>query len=529
MALSLELPALEDKPLIIAETRSQKITQFISNLPLAKPLEAATLLFDEMEILNRQKVSADARVKALEIYRVTVISLTENLAEEYCSAPMPLPQQAKEHVAAAESLWRELSYGYKLALIDSQTKFFSLNSSKSIALIVQRAMEALCQLAMISYETYSTVAGNIWSDLHQLYFFAVQQSLHEIELTANGDQTGAGSINHTYKQALLMSLTDPQHLPPQNIKQVADYISRYSDHTQLQGIAPLENPAGIFLVSLNADKPPIPYSKNLKQADQGNDILLITMDLARLVHQHIQMLQADNPTKNSGLPDNATDPDYLDMLVYLIKHWGASPKRIYNRSRKNDGVELGIGIATAHYFVNSENHNTAPNGMSDVTEISAHITRKSSASQKKFSPSRWQVLNISAGGMALRKSPDAEVTVRVGDLLSVKNIGESHWSVGVLRWISNNDQQQLDIGTQLIAPEAKAAGAREPDQKEFEPVLLLPEIPAIKQPSSVVSACGMYSPARILELGEHGKISRIMLTRLVERTNSFERFQFSYL
>ena len=83
MALSLELPTLEDKPLIVAETRSRKITQFISNLPLSKPLEAATLLFDEMEILNRQKVAADARVRALEIYRTTVINITENLAAEY--------------------------------------------------------------------------------------------------------------------------------------------------------------------------------------------------------------------------------------------------------------------------------------------------------------------------------------------------------------------------------------------------------------------------------------------------------------
>lgn len=242
-------------------------------------------------------------------------------------------------------------------------------------------------------------------------------------------------------------------------------------------------------MSLNADKPPIPYRKNLKQADAGNDILLITMGLARLVHQHIQMLQAGNPAKNSDLPDNAHDPRYLDMLVYLIKHWAASPKRIYNRSRKNDGVELGIGVVAAHYFVNSENHYTAPNGISDATEISAHIPRKSSASQNKFSLSHWQVLNISAGGMALRKFPDTEGNVRVGDLLSIKNSGEPHWSVGVLRWISNNEHQQLDIGTQLIAPEAKAAGARVPDQREFEPVLLLPELPAIKQPGFVVSAC----------------------------------------
>jgi len=90
----------------------------------------------------------------------------------------------------------------------------------------------------------------------------------------------------------------------------------------LQGIAPLGNTAGIFLVSLDTDKPPIPYSKNREQTDGSSDILLITMGLARLVHQHIQMLQAGKPAKNSGLPDNAGDLRYLDVLVYLIKHWG---------------------------------------------------------------------------------------------------------------------------------------------------------------------------------------------------------------
>jgi hypothetical protein len=186
-------------------------------------------------------------------------------------------------------------------------------------------------------------------------------------------------------------------------------------------------------------------------------------------------------------------------------------------------------MAAAHYFVNSENHYKSPKAASDVTEIPAYVSGSSAASQKKFNSSRWHALNISAGGMALRRFPNAEGNVRVGELLSVKNSNESNWSVGVLRWVSTNDQQQLDIGTQLIAPEAKAAGARIPEQNQFEPVLLLPELPAIKQPGSVVSACGMYSPARVLELEEHGKISRIMLTRLIERTGSFERFQFSYL
>jgi hypothetical protein len=36
-------------------------------------------------------------------------------------------------------------------------------------------------------------------------------------------------------------------------------------------------------------------------------------------------------------------------------------------------------------------------------------------------------------------------------------------------------------------------------------------------------------PARVLAMGDHGKSSRLLATKLIERTNCFERFQFGYL
>ena len=527
MPLSLKIPALVDKPLILAERRPQKIAQFINSLPISNTLEAASALLEEMQILNRQKVTPDIRVKTLEIYRPALINITETLAAHYCDVPLPLPQLAKKHAGAAESLWLELGYGYKLALVDQQNKLFSLGGTKSTTLVVQRAIEAMSQLAMVYYQTYVTTPGSVWGDLHQLYLYAVQQSLQGIEV-ATGTGPNTTTVDLTFKQALLMALADPQHMAPNDIKQAADYIARHAQHTQLQGLGQLENPAGIFLVSLDTDKPPIPYIKNAEQTDAGSDILFITINLARLVHKHLQMLQSGKPPSNSDLPENATDPHYQDMLTYLIKHWGASPKRIFNRSRKTNSVELGIGIATAHYFVNGEQPYVAPVEVSDITEISASTSHTLDFSQQKLKPSRWQVLNISAGGMALRKFPQSQGNIRVGELLSVKDNGASHWSVGVLRW-ANNNEHQLEIGAQLIAPQAKAAGARASHQNNFEPVLILAGVPALKQQASIIAACGMYSPARILDLDEAGKISRVMVTKLVERTSSFERFQYSHL
>ncbi|HWT28152.1 MAG TPA: hypothetical protein VN084_01470, partial [Methylophilaceae bacterium] len=181
MPLSLKIPALSDKPLLIAETRASKLFEFIEKLPLSNPLQAASTLLDEMEILNRQKVAPDGRIRALEIYRPVLLRIAELLATHYAAATLPLPAQAKEYAAAAESLWLELGYGYKLALVDQQGKLFSLVSSKGNALILQRAIESLGKLAMVYYQTYVTPPGNLWQDLHQLYAHAAQESLIDIE------------------------------------------------------------------------------------------------------------------------------------------------------------------------------------------------------------------------------------------------------------------------------------------------------------------------------------------------------------
>ena len=45
----------------------------------------------------------------------------------------------------------------------------------------------------------------------------------------------------------------------------------------------------------------------------------------------------------------------------------------------------------------------------------------------------------------------------------------------------------------------------------------------------MIAAPGTYSAARVLELDEDGRLQRIMITRLVESTARFERFQFARL
>ena len=515
MALTLTVPAQESRPLMMAETRPQSIIQFIDTLSSDSALDAALALLDELRILNRQTVDAQVRLQALEIYRPAIRNLDDSLADKYGNTPLPLPDQARKCATAAEALWLELSYGYKLLALELQRKSFNPEAMRDMALVLHRAAEAAGQLLMVFYQTYSTPPAKVWSDLHQLYFYAAQHKLQDLEIRTVAGEGRKSSVSLAYRQALLMSLADPQHLEAQDIRLVANYIAEHAQHTQIQGLGPPANPAGVFLVRLKADKGPTPYVKRDANINAETDVLFITMDLVRQTHRHLQALQTGTLKDEARLLRHMDNPRYQHMLFYLIRHWGAPAHRVFSRTRENDVIEIAVGLGAAHYFLNGERYYRQPGEAGENGDTEAE--RK---------PSRWQILNISAGGLGLRKFPHTDDQVHVGDLICVRNNLAEHWSLGAIRWANHDAQQQLNIGTQLIAPVARAIGIRQVERSAFERAILLPELPTLKQEASMIAAPGTYSAARVLELDEDGNLRRIMITQLVESTARFERFQF---
>jgi hypothetical protein len=518
MALTLTIPALTDKPLIPAETQPQKLQTLMGQWLKLPMLEAATAMADELENLNRQVVPSDARFRALETYRPLVISMNRRLASIYGKASLPLPAEARAYVKVAESLWLEMAYGYKIALIDEQQKLFKINSNpKHMAQLLLRAFEALNGLIHIYFQTYFPAPGSVWSDIHQLYRYAVQSELQDLPIEQGERKTT--SISTQFKQILLMALAEPQNLTPSEIRRVADYIERHAALAELHATGRIENPAAVFLVKLNTDMQPIAYSKHESLPPTGSDLLLLTIRLARMVHQHIQLLQKKNAIISTHeLPDDATDGRYIDLLRYLLQHWGKVPKRVFKRSRKNSSVSMVIGMPAAHALANHEWQGNTPPGV-----------RRSGLLPEQLQAARWAVLNVSAAGMALRKPAKLTSHLHVGEVVAVKEDHMRGWATGVIRWAMHDEQDNLDIGIQLIAPTARAIGLRRPSQPSFELALLLPAIRALKQEASIVGEVGSFMPDRIMELNYDGRFRRIVLTRLMERTHGFERFQFTPL
>lgn len=527
MALNLNIPAIQENPLFLAETRPLRIKQSLSELDSINPIDVALHLRNELEILNRQRVSISNRLQALECYRPLVSSTAQALAEDYCNATLPLHDKAKSSAAAAESLWLELGYGYKLALIDLQNQLIKLGTDKTSAEAIQFAIYAIAEQAMVHYQTYFIPPEHIWSDLHQLYFCAVQLGIQNISIqttapiTKNNNELATpqpiASIESAYKHAMLMSLAEPQHLPQNDLRLVANYLTHHVNHAQITAVTPLENESAAFIIGLNSNSPPVPYSKKSNAPNPANDILLQTINLVRAVHQDLSQLQSHQLPKNGSIPAHANRDDYIELLTYLIKNWGITPKRIYNRSLKNGEIDLVAGIVAIQRASDENLTSAASKNTPAIAKLQTTST----------TPSRWKTLNISATGISLRRHHTAEKNIRVGSLIGIKAKGESNWSIGIVRWANCGTRDRLDIGIQLIAPQAQGAIANINDCNKDELVLLVSEITAARQPANIIAPKGTYGPARQLTLTYKNKTQQIMLTKLIERSHYVERMQFS--
>ncbi|PKO45912.1 MAG: hypothetical protein CVU29_08100 [Betaproteobacteria bacterium HGW-Betaproteobacteria-22] len=521
MALNLNIPILVEHPVFIAETRPQKIRLLLQETHTQNPLEIAAHLLSELEILNRQKISPTQRLLALDCYQALIKQTVDVLAESYTHSMLPLHEQAKTATIAAENLWQELGYGYKLALIDIQNQLIKLGTDKSSAHAIQRAIQALSEQALVNYQTYQIPPAFIWSDLHQLYLYAVQLGLHHNQNHEDAAKSAptetdthahlVNSIEDAYKHAMLISLAQPQHLTQKDIKRVASYLAYHVQQARITAIEKSDNTPGVFIIGLNSSAPPTPYTKQKNAPNPVSDILLHTIDLVRESHQDLNRLQNNLLPSNGSITAEDNLQEYIVLLTYLIKNWGLAPKRIFTRATKNGEVELIAGIEAIQ--------KSALHAMTD------HMTRNQMAAHS--APSRWKVLNMSANGISIRRHHTAEKNITIGELIAVRAKNEMHWAIGLVRWANCGTRDRLDIGVQLIAPSATNAIAHTLEHNASHGVLLLPEILTIKQPATIITPTGLYQPGQKCMMTHDNIKTHILLTKVIERTHAIERFEFT--
>lgn len=506
------LPSRESGRNINLETKPKQVDAWLTRLPLSNPVEAAEAMADYLATLNRLDIAQDARAKIIERMTPVVEDIIASLYEQYSSVPLPLLPKQQRNADLARRLLRELADSYKTLLLDWLKRRFHLFGGDPVSLYLQRILLALQAILEISFETHDPVPEGVWVDLHQTYNYALRNGLREA-IPEGGSKML--SIEQIYKATLLMAMADPYRFPQAELPWAKDIIARFSN---LATIFPAEDTikgqAGLFVVEVNTDSAPTPIARDAHPMNPRWDLLLNTTDLAKHLALISSFLIGKESPDKIGLPDVARDPAYPTMLRRLKLNWGASLQRQSQRRRQPNGreFEISFGLKSVQQLITPRTSGDAVHYGLGVGEAPPTIVR-------------CKTVNDSMGGLALIKTGNTSIQIRVGDVVAIRQ-EKAEWGVGLVRWFRVPGQGEVFFGIQLLAPQALAVQVKRKDNGRQWSSLLLHPSPNSKQTPMLLAQPGCFAPDIPAEINTPQGNQLVQIEKRIESTPSIELFRF---
>ena len=523
MALSLSVPVSTGALPNGIETNPKKARSWIESLPLTKTFDAAKLVAQTIEALNHAKMPAEERAALVDIYRPVVAVLLDELEAIYAYSVLPLPARQREAFDLAHNLLTQCATTYKILSLEKPAKLSMFNSRKNLPGAMYWAMFFLQSQLLQSYKTYHPCPAGVWQELHSLYLHADEQGT----LAETGDAETKSTMQDLYTDALMISLADPYRLMSKEVDKVLDTLAQNRGLVDIRANNEGVNVPRFFLVALDGDMAP----KVLVQGGPpptGQVFRLI--DPTRLVDK----LQQRNRAQHSGSGNVATKSrathDLADLHQRLIRLWGDPPKRQFRRNPTDSSVALCGGIKAIAYFTElatNEDTEADAKAIRDGDTIPLLKIPQDPMSQM-VGVEEWHVLNQSANGLRLYREAGGSVGVTVGEVVGVRFISGRNWNVGVVRWLASLEGNALEFGVELISPGAASITIEPTIGSGVKPMpaLVLQNTTPDWENDTVLSLTDTFSDLREFELIDHGEVTIVRATTLIEHTSRFDLFQF---
>lgn len=500
------------------ETRPKAVAAWLARLPYASPADAARQLVTALYGLNRHPLDGDARYALLALYRPALARAAAGLEGLLGEGGVPPQPQQRQLGALLRGLHSEHVFGCRQVL-DTRPRRFGRASPKRIAGAAAQQMAALRDLQAACYLTYTGLPPGLWQDLHRLYAFAEASKHAEPARRAGSDGDDAQPADLIYRQALLLALADPPHMTHAELMQTRLYLDQLAGLAQL-GAPPAGGGRG-FLIRTDGDAPP----SALAVGRAAGTLWLDTDALCRALHETMAR-------RNGGRGPSGTGADEASLKLFrrLFKQWSGPARRSFRRYAASGGtVQLVAGISTIHRLLDGVGQ--APRlDVADGTVAVADVGAPAAAAPIVVNATHWTVINDSAAGLALLGAPNAPLNLKAGDALALRaDAGE--WSLAVVRWVRvrDTDEGEIELGVERLAPRVRPLWLRALSGKRArtEPALLLPGLPALKQPDRLLLPRRVYHAG--MDAGVCDAARRYTLTfgRLLEQTPSFDLVDFT--
>lgn len=554
-------------------TKPRKVETWVEALPRGNVGETARQVYNALRETNRLRLGWQDRQRLLEQFREPVGYVTGSLRNRFIGLSFPLPQRIQRIATLLTTLYTEMALGYMIASEEMMGRSFLFRDKRALTMMLHRAMRYLSQALLTSYQVYSPNPPETWRELHRIYRFAEAKRLHHHEVRDDEQQLAPRtSIATVYKQILLLALATPYRLRQGEVPAVYTALEKWAQSAVLDKFTPQseEGETPLFVVHLDSDEEPVPMAFNRHACDDGLCRQIDAHRLTAMIHEELAAMEAGNASALGQKLEGKLSPDLMRRIAMT---WGVPPKRSFDRSHKDEALEVVIGLSMLHRAVNmvaalrSERaaalhtqeeeslFNSRPHFTSrDVAAQSASNKRdvwklfqpsmeysqpKPKEESKEKAPEltihHWQMRDESPSGYRLARNGEDISGLKVGELIGVRPGGDAKgfWKVGIIRWIRHTGEDELEMGIQVIAPKARAAAAQlhkdDGRLSDYHRILILPPTPQSHEAESLLVPIMVFNPGDQVQVTFEGQSFLLQLSNPLENTGAFTQFLFRRL
>lgn len=555
----------------------KEISKWVGRLPLANIGETSRQLFLALREHNGTIIPYKKRLLCAEHLRDPVKYVGSNLSKHFVNTGFPLNEKAHKIAILNRELHNGLATSYKCVVVDTVVANHGKTDHQFLTTAIHRTIHHLSKVMLLSALVYDSYPKRIWLELHVLHRLACRYNLESQRVQDPQEAYDkSSSIDETYRRTVLFWLASPYKTRQRENIQIFDALLEWASYTHLFNLdeAPAETS---IILKQNLDIPPS-HGSLTPDADSR---YLLKMEASKLIDKLREQFDEDAPaTTLWGI-------DSLDknLLRQLIQLWSSEQKRAFVRTKLNFELRVAVGLSKIFQLVLEGNKKQAeePQEAEDVNatwvekklsegnvfDISSRFTLEPLELQNRteartggfedFGPnsgdtetpesvtSIWDkphyqgesnntylfhTLNESAGGYCLDWKAPQVPKILVGEVIGVQSsMANNRFGVGLVRWMKSNPLDSLQVGLQMIAPNAVAVTAKHDNNGDStaHECLLLPEVGTSGQPTSFISPSFPFNVGDLLIIEDEKSPREIKLTRLLESSGAISQFQFIYL
>jgi len=449
-------------------------------------------------------VSFVHRIKMLDNAAERADAVLAELAEVYARSPQPMGAHAREALALARSLAFVLARGYHVAAgqpLDDAAP----GTKRKIAPLLLKAMRYVAEVMRASYKTYSRLPEGAWKQMHQLYLDAEREGV----AMGVADARSGTSVMELYCESLLLSLVDPYRLESGEIDRIEALVRELHAPATVSKERPETRPTCQFLIPTDDDLPPRPF----REGDSAAGPAARVLDTAALVESLRALLRVQDGR--------------AALVAKLVSLWDDPPKRVFRRDAAEGSVAICVGVKPIAHFVA---HEAGIDGESEQRALREGLTMPlrslpEDESGQAIPIHEWAVINVSAGGVRVRRSALTAYPITIGEVVGIRAPGKVLWRIGVTRWVTGLEDGTTEFGVQFFANAVCAVWVKHAQPTSARRLALLVAEDEGGAQELLLTPSDTYAEGAEFELRGEGFRSRVRADGLIEGNTHFQLFR----